>query len=288
MSRGLNWTHALADGAVNAVVPSVITGDCRLGDDSARIVTVVPDPASPFHRARQGEVGLREGLAIAEAVTEVVAAAGPASDGQPRGGRPGQGQPGDGQPGDGRRRPIVAVVDLPSQAYGRVEELLGIHHALAAAVDAYATARTAGHPVITLIVGNALSGGLLAHGLQANQILALDDPGVVIHAMHKEAAAKVTLRTVAELDELAGRFPPLSYDVGDWAKLGLCDELLRVENAGQPTNEDVTKVRNALATAVVRARKGPRDLSNRLNSPGALQTRAASRRIHEELARQWG
>ncbi|WP_346106813.1 biotin-independent malonate decarboxylase subunit gamma [Nonomuraea maheshkhaliensis] len=282
MSRGVNWTHALADGAVNAVVPSVITADCGLGDDSARIVTVVPDPASPYHRARAGEVGLREGLAIAEAVTEVVAA-----DGRSRKGQAGDGPPGDGQSRDGRR-PIVAVVDLPSQAYGRVEELLGIHHALAAAVDAYATARTAGHPVITLIVGNALSGGLLAHGLQANQILALDDPGVVIHAMHKEAAAKVTLRTVAELDELAARFPPLSYDVGDWAKLGLCDELLRVENAGQPTDEDVTKVRNALAAAVVRARKGPRDLSNRLNSPGALQTRAASRRIHEELARQWG
>ncbi|GAA1639082.1 hypothetical protein GCM10009733_040340 [Nonomuraea maheshkhaliensis] len=278
----MNWTHALADGAVNAVVPSVITADCGLGDDSARIVTVVPDPASPYHRARAGEVGLREGLAIAEAVTEVVAA-----DGRSRKGQAGDGPPGDGQSRDGRR-PIVAVVDLPSQAYGRVEELLGIHHALAAAVDAYATARTAGHPVITLIVGNALSGGLLAHGLQANQILALDDPGVVIHAMHKEAAAKVTLRTVAELDELAARFPPLSYDVGDWAKLGLCDELLRVENAGQPTDEDVTKVRNALAAAVVRARKGPRDLSNRLNSPGALQTRAASRRIHEELARQWG
>ncbi|MEV0390518.1 biotin-independent malonate decarboxylase subunit gamma [Nonomuraea sp. NPDC050643] len=268
MSRGQNWTHALADGAVNDVVPSVITADCTLGDDTARIVTVVPDPRSPFHRAREGEVGLREGLALAEAVTGVVVA--------------------DGRLPDGRRRPIVAVVDLPSQAYGRVEELLGIHHALAAAVDAYATARTAGHPVISLIVGRALSGGLLAHGLQANQILALDDPGVVIHAMHKQAAAKVTLRTVAELDELAKRFPPLSYDVNDWAKLGLCDELLRVENAGEPTEGDTVKVRNALAAAVVRARKGPRDLSNRLNSPGALKTRAASRRIHEELAKQWG
>ncbi|MEV5495398.1 biotin-independent malonate decarboxylase subunit gamma [Nonomuraea fuscirosea] len=268
MSRGLKWTHALADGAVQNVVPSVITAGCTLGDDTARLVTVVPDPESPFHRARAGEVGLREGLAIAEAVTEVVAA--------------------DERLPDGRRRPIVAVVDLPSQAYGRVEELLGIHHALAAAVDAYATARTAGHPVLSLIVGNALSGGLLAHGLQANQILALDDPGVVIHAMHKQAAAKVTLRTVAELDELAKRFPPLSYDVGDWAKLGLCDELLTVENAGEPTEADLTKVRNALAAAVVRARKGPRDLSNRLSSPGAMKTRAASRRIHEELAKQWG
>ncbi|MFB4284078.1 biotin-independent malonate decarboxylase subunit gamma [Nonomuraea sp. MTCD27] len=267
MSRGLNWTRALADGPVDAAVPSVITADSRLGDDTARLVTVVPDPGSPYHRARKGEVGLREGLALAEAVTAVVAE----DSGLP----------------DERRRPVVAVVDLPSQAYGRVEELAGLHHALAAAVDAYARARTAGHPVITLVVGTALSGGLLAHGLQASQILALDDPGVVIHAMHKQAAAKVTLRSVAELDELAKRVPPLSYDVADWAKLGLCDDLLEVDDADDPTERDVRRAKDALTAAVQRARGGPRDLSNRLTSPGAQQTRTASRRIREALAAQW-
>ncbi|MDN3354903.1 biotin-independent malonate decarboxylase subunit gamma [Actinomadura sp. DC4] len=261
MSRGLAWTRALADGEVEHVVPSVITADATLGDDVARLVAVVPDPHSPYHRARRGEVGLLEGLGLAEAVTAVVS--------------------------EDAMRPIVAVVDVPSQAYGRVEELLGLHHALAAAVDAYASARTAGHPVITLIVGTALSGGFLAHGCQANQILALDDPGVVVHAMHKAAAARVTRRTVDELDELARRVPPLSYDVGDWAELGLCDELLAVENAGDPTAEDVRKVKGALTAAVERARRGPRDLSNRLTSPGARRTRAASRRVHEALAAQW-
>ncbi|MDH2426104.1 biotin-independent malonate decarboxylase subunit gamma [Sphaerisporangium sp. TRM90804] len=267
MSRGQSWTQALADGGVRAAVPSVITADAALDGDAARLIAVVPDPRSPYHRAREGEVGLREGLALAEAVTEVVTEDTPLAR--------------------EARRPIVAVVDLPSQAYGRVEELLGLHDALAAAVDAYARARTAGHPVITFVVGTALSGGLLAHGLQANQIVALDDPGVVIHAMHKEAAARVTLRTVAELDELARRIPPLSYDVADWAKLGLCDELLRVQNAGSPTGEDVRKAKDALAAAVGRARRGPRDLGNRLTSPGASQTRGASRRVREALTAQW-
>ncbi|MFD1936757.1 hypothetical protein ACFSKW_35345 [Nonomuraea mangrovi] len=68
----------------------------------------------------------------------------------------------------------------------------------------------AGHRVIALIVGT-LSGGLLPHGPRANQIPALDDPGVVSH-----------------------------------------------------------------------------DLSNRLTSPSARQTRAASRSVHEELAARWG
>ncbi|SDJ40841.1 biotin-independent malonate decarboxylase subunit beta [Nonomuraea jiangxiensis] len=268
MTRGRAWTQALADGGVNGGVPSVISADVTLGEDLARILTVVPDPHSPYHRARRGEVGLREGLALASEVTGTVAE--------------------DAHLPDERRRPIIALVDLPSQAYGRVEETFGIHQALAAAVDAYATARAAGHPVIVLIVGTALSGGLLAHGFQANQVLALDDPGVLIHAMHKEAAAKVTLRTVAELDELAGRILPLSYDVTDWARLGLCDELLTVENADVPTERDVGRAKDALTAAVARARRGPRDLSNRLDSPGARRTRTASRRVREALTAQWG
>ncbi len=59
----------------------------------------------------------------------------------------------------GARRPIIAVVDVPSQAYGRLEALLGISYSLAAAVDAYASARMEGHPVVGLIVGSAISGG---------------------------------------------------------------------------------------------------------------------------------
>ena len=113
--------------------------------------------------------------------------------------------------------------------------MAGLHQAMAATVDAYHAARIAGHPVVAIVVGTALSGGFLTHGLQANQILALDDPGVEIHAMHKAAAARITLRTVDELDELAKTIVPMSYDVQDWAKLGFCDGLLTVANADDPT-----------------------------------------------------
>jgi hypothetical protein len=41
------------------------------------------------------------------------------------------------------------------------------------------------------------SGGYLTHGAQSNRLLAFNDPGVVIHAMSKKAAALVTRRTVA-------------------------------------------------------------------------------------------
>ena len=141
--------------------------------------------------------------------------------------------------------------------------------------------------MVALVVGTALSGGFLAHGLQASQILALDDSGVVIHAMHRAAAARITLRTVEQLDELAASVLPLSYDVRDWAKLGFCDALVRVADADVPTPTDVETVRRAISDAVERARVGPVDLSDRLDSPGAVEVRGASRRVRAALVEQW-
>src|SRR6202034_4751419 len=119
---------------------------------------------------------------------------------------------------DGTRHPIVAIVDVASQAYGRCEEKLGVHLACAAAADAYASARLAGHPVIALLVGSAMSGAFLAHGYQANRILALDSPGVLVHAMSKQAAARITRRTVEALEQLGERIVPIAYDVRSFAR----------------------------------------------------------------------
>jgi malonate decarboxylase gamma subunit len=266
-SRGRVWFERLAGEA--PILPggpgSILAADADLNGERARFLAVVPDPAGRFSRARGGEVGLEEGWTLARRVREAIAA-----------------------DQDGGRRPIVAVVDVPSQAYGRKEELLGIHLACAAAADAYATARLAGHPVITLIVGKALSGGFLAHGYQANRVLALDDPQVMVHAMGKEAAARVTKRTVAQLDELAAHVLPLAYDIRGFAQLGLVHELIGGVQADAPTGEDVAAVRAALARAVAEARSGPFDLRNRLESAAARTSRAASIKVRELLAAQWG
>lgn len=260
--RGRNWITALAgDAKPEPVVGSVLRADA----DGRTYLAVVPDPANPFYRARQGQVGLTECAALARSVRDITAADATAE----------------------HRRAIVAIVDLPSQAYGRIEEMVGLHQAIAAAVDAYAAARVAGHPIVALVVGHALSGGFLTHGLQASQILALDDPGVEVHAMHKPAAARITLRTVEQLDELAKTIPPLSYNVRDWATLGFCDELLTVRDAESPTPHDVDVVSRALGEAVRRAREGPRDLSNRLESAFAHTNRRASRAVRESIAKQW-
>jgi biotin-independent malonate decarboxylase gamma subunit len=265
-SRGEIWFAALAlrDGRVPGGPASVRVADGDLGEERARLVAVVPDPAGRFPRARRGEVGVEEGWAIAEHVRAAVSA-----DAQ------------------GPRRAIVAIVDVPSQAYGRNEELLGVHLACAAAVDAYATARLAGHPVIALLVGGAMSGAFLAHGYQANRILALDDPGVQIHAMGKDAAARVTRRTLPEVERLGREVLPMSYDVRRYARLGTLHALVEGVSADAPTAEHVAQVRRALAAAVADARAGARDLSHRLASDAARETRAASIEIRDRMTAQW-
>ena len=117
MSRGLNWLQALAGGQALAGYPaSVKVVDGELEGCAARYIAVVPDAESPFPRARNGEVGLLEGWALGQALDEVIAADRDKAD----------------------KRVVVAIVDVPSQAYGRREEALGIHQALAGAVDGYA------------------------------------------------------------------------------------------------------------------------------------------------------
>jgi malonate decarboxylase gamma subunit len=266
VSRGRLWFEALTgDSACAAEGPaSVLIADAALKAERPRFLAVVPDPGNRFPRARQGELGLEEGWTLARAVREAVDA-----------------------DQDGARRPIVAIVDVPSQAYGRREELLGIHLACAAAADAYATARLAGHAVIALIVGRGMSGGLLAHGYQANRVLALDDAGVMVHAMGRDAAARVTRRTVAQLDALAESILPLAYDIRTFARLGLVHALIAGVNADAPSADDIEAVRVALIAAIADARSGPRDLSHRLASAGARENRAASIRVRERLATQW-
>lgn len=264
-SRGRIWFDALTAGGIDvANLPaSVLARDVQFGTRAARVIAVVPDPENHFPRARKGEVGLLEGWGVARAVNQLVAADATAAT----------------------RRPIIAIVDVRSQAYGRREEGFGIHQALAAAGAAYAGARLKGHPVIALIVGKAMSGGFLAHGYQANRLIALNDSKVLVHAMYQAAAARITLRSVEELEQLAARIPPMAYDIVSYAKLGLLWKLLDAENADAPTRADSENVLAVLGEAIVDVEsQASRDLSCRLGS----ETRAASRRVRELLRAQWG
>ncbi len=262
-SRGAIWFQALTGGAVPAAgyPATLLVADAPFADTQARFISVVPDANHPYPRARKGETGLLEGWAIAQAVHDVIEA--------DQGKTP---------------RPIIAIVDVASQAYGRREEALGLHLSLAGAAGAYAEARLAGHPVIALLVGKAMSGAFLAHGYQANRLIALDDSGVQVHAMGKAAAARITMRSVEDLERLAATVPPMAYDISAYATLGLLWRLVQIGNAQEPDAADLANVDAVLRDALADIQADPtRGLGSRLGA----ENRQASARVRAKLRAQW-
>lgn len=241
--------------------PSVRVADGELDGQAVRVIAVVPDPGNHYPRAAKGEVGLLEGWTLGKMVAEVIE--------------------------EDRNKPvkraIIAIIDVPSQAYGRREEAFGIHLALASAAGAYASARLAGHPVIGLIVGKAMSGAFLAHGYQASRLIALNDRDVMIHAMGKASAARITLRTVEALEKLASTIPPMAYDIANYETLGLLEDLIDLADPGHPAGEEVATVRSAVARAIETARENGPALTNRLGSPN----RASTSLVRERMREQW-
>lgn len=260
--RGRVWFDLLADNMMvhEGAVPSVMIANGNLAERPCSLILVQPDKNNLYPRAINGEVGLLEGWALADAIHNIVSK----------------------DAGSEQKSAIIAIVDVPSQAYGRREEALGIHQALAAAVSAYAQARQAGHPVISLLVGKAMSGAFLAHGYQANTILALNDDGVMVHAMGKAAAARITMRSEEELDQLARTVPPMAYDLKSFATLGLIEQFIDVSSADTPSSKDIELVQILLADAV-ESLKGDTQITKRLQG----ENRGASRRVRELLRAQW-
>lgn len=265
-TRGLNWFNALTAESSFKIVPdfpvSLRVADGELNGYPVRVIAVVADANNQFPRAQQGEVGLLEGWSLAKAVDQVIQA----------------------DQAQSQKRAILCVVDVPSQAYGRREEVLGIHQALGAAADRYITARLAGHPVISLLVGKAMSGAFLAHGYQGNRLIALDDEGVMVHAMGKESAARVTLRSVEELEQLASKVAPMAYDIHNYHSLGLLAEILQVQNIVHPQTEDVQLIQQHVSAALQDILQSQdRSLSSRFHG----ENRQASQKVRALLREQW-
>jgi malonate decarboxylase beta subunit len=242
ISRGLSWLRALSESTTfDQTFPSVLSCDLRWDGEMVRLIAVVPDPNGRFPRARAGQVGLEEGWGIANLVRQVIAA-----------------------DENGQKRAILAIVDSPGQAFGLQEELIGIHEALAAAVDAYATARKKGHPVIALLVGKAISGAFLAHGLQADAILAIDADDVEVHVMSEESVARITRRDSLELEAIAKLVPATARDIRSFASLGGVDVVIPWANSDLTNHHAVATVKARIVQAIQSARLHPPEGTDRV------------------------
>jgi biotin-independent malonate decarboxylase gamma subunit len=259
VTRGAVWAARLLEDPVpvDGYPASVRVVDGSLSGNAYRAIAVVADADGRFPRARSGEVGLDEALAVADAVTRA-----------------------------GADRAIVAIVDLPGQAFGRREESAGLHVALGAMVDAYATQRRGGRQIFALLVGKAISGGFIAHGLQAGWIGALLDPGVEVHVMPAASVARVTRSQPEEIARIATVVPATARDVGTFDTFGAIDQLFRVRDPLAPADGELKMIRQAIDVAYGH-RQGLRAPLERLGTGESVATRRVAIDVRARIRAAW-
>ncbi len=263
-SRGRIWFEALT-GIKNAKseIPTILYAN----KNSNAYLAIVPDKHNRFPRVRNGEAGLEEGFALGNIINRIIK-----EDQNKK-----------------AKRPIIAIVDVPSQAYGYKEELIGIHLALASSASAYAKARQTGHPVIAFIAGDAVSGGFLAHGLQSNRLIALDDTSITIQAMSKASAARITQRTIPELEEATKHVPAMAYDIDNYNKLGALYDLVSGVTSWKATPDSIKKVNAIIQKGIDSTKDKPNDLHFRYQTPIAKKSgRKATLRVRKAINEEWG
>jgi malonate decarboxylase beta subunit len=228
-SVGYQWFKALADyDQPKSSVGTVYYGPSSRFSEAAVVTSIIPDANNPMYRVRHGEVGLVEGFRMGQ-ILEAIYQEDKDKD---------------------VKRPMIAVIDVPSQAYGYNEELIGIHVALANSAAGYAKLRQAGHPVIGLIAGNAISGAFLAHGLQSSRLIALNSKEISVQAMSKESAGRVTNRSIEEIEAAAEKVPAIAYDIRNFNKLGAVYNFLEDIVSQETTVESVEQVITAINAAI--------------------------------------
>lgn len=267
-SVGYEWFEVLTDMKnPTSSVGTVYYGESDKFAEDAIVTSIVPDPKNPMYRVRNGEVGLVEGFRMGQILNHVY----------------------EEDKDKVIKRPIVIVIDVPSQAYGYNEELIGIHVALANSAAAYAKLRQAGHPVIGLIAGNAISGAFLAHGLQSSRLIALNSKEITVQAMSKASAARVTKRTIAEIEAAADKVPAIAYDINNYTKLGAIHCFLEDITDQKASEKNVNEVIKAINAAIsdVREKNDTMLTARYTNETAKKMGRVETNKVRAKMAEEW-
>lgn len=115
-------------------------------------------------------------------------------------------------------RPLVFLVDTSGQALSRSQELLCLNGSLAHLAACVDLARRQGHPSLSLVTANAVSGGFLSFGLMADRAYALADAQVRV--MDLRAMARVTKIAHERLVELAASSPIFAPGAESYVRMG--------------------------------------------------------------------
>lgn len=208
---------------------SAVIGTANLGGEECTVIASDAMTANPkFPVVYAGIIGLEEGYKMALAVYHSILA--------------------DKDKPLAEKRPIVLIVDTPGNGAGKQEEIFGMNKATGAYQMALAEARKSGHPIVALVIGRAISGGFLCHGMQADHILSLTPRfNTLIHVMPITSIARITKLDIEWLQELARNNPVFAAGPDFFYKLGGVEEL--IDNIGEMRQCVIDHV------AEVRARK---------------------------------
>ncbi|HET8541272.1 MAG TPA: biotin-independent malonate decarboxylase subunit gamma [Anaeromyxobacter sp.] len=163
-------------------------------------------------------------------------------------------------------RPVLALVDTAGQRMSRRDELLGLNGYLGHLAACVELARRAGHRVIALVTGQAVSAGALALGFVADEVHALE--GARVAVMSLPAMARVTKIPLERLEALSRGSPVLAPGLESYVRLGAIASVWRAPLAA------------ALEAALARP-AGP-------DARAALGAERGGRTLAREVARRVG
>lgn len=126
-------------------------------------------------------------------------------------------------------RALVFLVDTQGQALSRSEELLGLNGTLAHLAQCVELARQRGHVILSLITGEAVSGGFLSFGLMADRVYAVGSAQVRV--MDLKAMARVTKIPHERLLALAASSPTFAPGAANYQRMGAIEELWETPSA---------------------------------------------------------
>lgn len=170
---------------------------------------------------------------------------------------------------DHPRRPILFLLDTQGQRLRRRDEMLGLNGYMAHLAKCVEIARHRGHPIISLVYGQAVSGGYLTTGMMADACYALADAEIKV--MNLPAMARITKIPLKRLEELAAQSPVFSPGVDNYFRMGHVLEVWSDDLAAH--------LQQALATASIpqddqRMRLGQDRGGRKLARPVALRVLA--------------
>ena len=251
--------------------PGAVVGEAKL---DGRDVVVIANDAQAFNDRFPvvyfGVIGMEEAYKMAKAVYATIKQ--------------------DTEKPVGEKTPLVLIVDTPGNGPGKVEEIFGMNKATGGYQLALAEARKAGHPIIALVIGRAISGAFLCHGLQADHILSLSPEfGTMIHVMPITSISRITKMDIERLEELSKENPVFAAGPQFFYQLGGVDELIEnVEDMRPTVIKHIGEVEEAKKTGESDA-SGPMYHGTLGNERGGRVTRPqVIERMGEEFAAVMG